>query len=831
MGFRISLLSQILLSLVLLDCSTSFAKEELEDRDRPNILLIVSEDNGPELGCYGDRFAQTPNLDQLATEGIRFETAYVSQTVCSPSRSTIFTGLYPHQNGQIGLATHQYEMFKNWPTTYSILKQAGYRTGLIGKTHVNPKSAIEDWVDFRAIVSSNFAKKKLKAYASQSAKFIDAGDEPFFLTVNYPDAHWPVQNQVEGRPANVVSDDDVKPMPFIGFDNLRLRGHVAGYYNCMSRLDGCVGELLEVLEESGKADNTMVIYIGDHGAQFARGKVFLTEGGLRIPFIVRWPGKTKPGSVSKQLVSTIDLLPTIVAASGTEAPENLPGRSLAPVLGGSTDPIREYLFGERNCDSADLYYPQRAVRDQRYKLIKTLLGDRPDPGAEKCLRNGASNFRGSPTTEELGTASADVQKAYDTWLNPPEYQLYDLQTDPIEFVNLASDGSLADVKQRLIRRLEQWQVETDDPLRKPELLARLTAENDECRTKKIRSTPGGWKYVEYLAPASRDSQVRQSKEILIDVQRIWNAAPHNAFTDLIRWNDKFYCAFRTGTGHVPGATGEDGKIQVIVSEDGIKWSAAATIVEAGIDLRDPKLSITPSGRLMLLMGGSNYDGTKLIDRTCRVAFLQTGANKFSPIQKVKIDPEISDPSDWLWRVTWHKGAGYGIVYQPGATPWGLQLVKTSDGVNYDHVKTLQVKGKPNESTIRFDAKDEMIVVVRNEGPERIGHLGRSQPPYSSWNWKPIKQRLGGPDLIQLPDNSWLLGTRAYGKSATTVLGKLDLNGNFEKLITFPSGGDTSYPGMLIFQDEVWFCYYSSHEVRTSIYLSRIKVADLIKQVD
>lgn len=487
--------------------------------DRPNVLLIVSEDNGPELGCYGDRYARTPRLDQLASEGVRFETAYVTQSVCSPSRGTIFTGLYPHQNGQIGLATHQFKMFARWPTTYSILKQAGYRTGLIGKTHVNPESVIEDFVDFRFQPGSNFAKKNLQEYANKSAEFIGRSDKPFFLTVNFPDAHWPVQNQVQGRPEEIQSPDDVRPMPFIGFDNARLRKHVQGYYNCMSRLDGCVGELIDALDESGKADNTLVIYVGDHGAQFARGKVFVTEAGLRIPFMIRWPGKSKPGFVSSQMVSTVDVLPTIVKAAGATVPPGLPGFDLGPLLTGETPPIRDYLFGERNCDSSDLHFPQRAIRDSRYKLIQTLLSDRKDPGAHKCLINGASNFRGSPTYEELKTADAKTQAAYETWLNPPKYQLYDLQNDRHEFVNLASDVAHSETKRRLIQRLEEWKIETNDPLRFPDLLAKLTAENDACSKNNMRSPRGGWKYISYLSPGNlRDERQpaaqRESEQVI-----------------------------------------------------------------------------------------------------------------------------------------------------------------------------------------------------------------------------------------------------------------------------------------------------------------------------
>ncbi|MDG1872371.1 MAG: sulfatase-like hydrolase/transferase [Mariniblastus sp.] len=829
--------SQTFLAAVVFLTMTSLAQDRSLAHETPNVLLIISEDNGPELGCYGDQYAKTPNLDRLASQGIRFKTAYVTQSVCSPSRGTILTGLYPHQNGQIGLATHQFAMFKEWPTTYSILKQAGYRTGMIGKLHVNPPEAIEKWIDFRKIKSSNFSKQKLSDYIKHSADFINQSDKPFFLTVNFPDAHWPVQNVVEGRPANPLHLDDVRPMDYMAFDNPRLRQHVRGFYNCMSRLDECVGDLLDALDASGKSENTLVIYLGDHGAQFARGKIFVTEGGLRIPLIMRWPGKTKRGYTSSQLASTIDLLPTIVSAAGAKIPEGLQGFDLGRVINGNEEPIRNYLFAERNTDAAIFHYPQRAIRDTRYKLTTTMLTDRNDPAVARYLVNGASNFRGSPTREELSGADQATQQIYQTWLKPPEIQLFDLDNDPNERVNLADDIQFKSIKNRLLSRLQKWQIDTDDKLRKPELLAALTQEVDQCLQKNQRVPKGGWQYLTYLAPDQSQPPSSKGKkteflidpEISVEVSRIWNSNPHSAFTDLIHWNKKFYCAFRIGTGHVPGEKGEDGRIQIISSTNGKTWSKVATIVESKIDLRDPKLSVTPDGRLMLLMGGSNYDGNQLIDRSTRVAFMNPADQEFTSIEKINFDHAVASDDDWLWRVTWHKGVGYGVIYQANKSPWGLHLVSTRDGINYDLIKSLSLKGKPNESTIRFDSSDQMHIVVRNEDARKMGHWGRGNPPYDELNWNPIKKQLGGPNIVQLPDGSWILGTREYGNSLTTVLGHLSTTGKFKKLLTLPSGGDTSYPGMVVHHGKLWVSYYSGHQGRTAIYLATIQLDDLLKQ--
>ena len=238
-----------------------------------NILLIVSEDNGPELGCYGDPYVQTPVLDALARDGVRFNKAYVPYSVCSPSRAAFLTGRLPHRNGQIGLATHKFAMYRDYPSMLSVFGDAGYFTGLIGKLHVNPESAFP--VDFRAIRGANFGKgqRDMTAYAKAAlACFEKAGDQPFFLSINYPDAHFPLHTQDHGLPEKLLTGADVKTLPWVGADSPRLRQFTADYYNCMARLDSGVGLLLEALEQSGKRDNTLICYIGDHGAQFSRGK-------------------------------------------------------------------------------------------------------------------------------------------------------------------------------------------------------------------------------------------------------------------------------------------------------------------------------------------------------------------------------------------------------------------------------------------------------------------------------------------------------------------------------------------------------------------------------
>ena len=435
-----------------------------------NILLIVSEDNGPELGCYGDPYARTPVLDHLASEGVRFTNAFVPYSVCSPSRACFLTGLHPHQNGQIGLATHKFALFRpDTPNVVTLLKAHHYRTGLIGKLHVNPESAFP--FDFRAINSSNFQRVQSPAdYAAEAARFIrESGERPWFLSVNFPDAHLPFIAQAHGQPRNPLKGDDVKPMPWVGCDTPRIREQVANYYNCLERLDYSVGLLLAELDKSGQGDRTLVCYIGDHGAQFPRGKGAVYDPALRIPLLIRWPGITKPGIVREELVSTLDLLPTWLSAAGLPAPDHLPGRELRPLLGDKRDvPWRRYTFGFTTGSFPGNCFVQHSVRDDRFQLIVTAR-----PGTENLIAHSYLDeshpffvVSGATTADQVGLAP-HVREAWDRWLVPPQYELYDLQSDPAEWHNLADDLQHAEVKGRLLSALTAMREETRDPFLDP----------------------------------------------------------------------------------------------------------------------------------------------------------------------------------------------------------------------------------------------------------------------------------------------------------------------------------------------------------------------------
>ncbi len=313
---------------------------------------------------------------------------------------------------------------------------------------------------------------------------------------------------------------------------------------------------------------------------------------------------------------------------------------------------------------------------------------------------------------------------------------------------------------------------------------------------------------------------RTPKAELVSVTKIWDKGGHNAFTDLIRWRGKWYCTFREAKAHVGG----NGQLRVLTSADGRAWEPVALITEQGIDLRDPKLSITPDDRLMIVAGGSVCQGKTLVGRQPRVTFSKDGRT-WTATQRVLAE------GDWLWRVTWNEGRAYGASYSSAARPatrssepadWQLKLVASADGIHYEVLTQLKVPGHPNETTLRFLPGGEMLALVRREAGNAHGWIGASKPPYKEWQWHDIGQRLGGPNFLRLPDGSLWAVSRSYPGGPKTVLARLSRD-SYEPVLTLPSGGDTSYAGLVWHDGLLWISYYSSHEGKTSIYLAKVRV--------
>jgi len=318
---------------------------------------------------------------------------------------------------------------------------------------------------------------------------------------------------------------------------------------------------------------------------------------------------------------------------------------------------------------------------------------------------------------------------------------------------------------------------------------------------------------------------------VISVERIWDRAAHSAFTDIVRFEGQLYCTFREGSGHIPG---RNGLVRVIRSPDGMNWESVALLDEPHVDLRDPKLSVTSDGRLMVNMGASYYHDAKRVGIESRVSFFDAEKEKFSTPVKVVLPERMLTGFDWLWRITWHDGWAWGCLQQvPNQGDRALHLVRSRDGIHFEQVKKLDVPF-PTETTLRFLDDQTMIAMVRRAGADSIGWIGTAKPPYSDWSFQPSNRRFGGPNFVQLPNGSWLAGSRGYGgKEATTALWKFDPEAaKFTDLVTLPSGGDTSYPGFVIDEEHnrVLVSYYSSHEGKAAIYLATLRL-DLLQGED
>lgn len=309
------------------------------------------------------------------------------------------------------------------------------------------------------------------------------------------------------------------------------------------------------------------------------------------------------------------------------------------------------------------------------------------------------------------------------------------------------------------------------------------------------------------------------KPSIRSVKRIWDQAEHNALTDLIFFQGRFYCTFRESDTHV---FGKDGIIRVLTSLDGSQWSSHSIIEKEGVDLRDPKLSVTPEQQLMLLLEEVVYEEEKALSRYSSVSFLHED-NSWADLQK------ICRPFDWLWRITWHKGKAWGVSYRPGKDQWRVWLFSSENGVDWDEVVEWNIPGGPNETTVRFLEDDTMVALVRRNFKTN-GHawIGTSKPPYTQWNWQETKHHIGGPDFIILPDKQmWAAGRvverNPYGWFQKTAIFSMELD-KIQPALLLPSGGiDCSYPGLVYHNQQLWISYYSTHEEKTAIYFACVDI--------
>jgi N-sulfoglucosamine sulfohydrolase len=437
---------------------------------RPNIVLIVSDDHGLDaVGCYGNPVVKTPNLDGLASEGVRFTNAFCTTASCSASRSVILTGMYNHANGQYGHqhSYHHFVSFANIKSLPVLLTNTGYRTGRIGKYHVAPDEVYK----FDVALSAN--SRSPVEMAEKCRAFVAADDRPFFLYFCTSDPHrgggriesLPEKpdrfgNRPQGYPGvkevKYKTEDVIVP-PFLP-DTPECRAELAQYYQSVSRVDEGVGKLLSVLKEAGKYDNTVVIYISDNGVAFPGAKTTLYEPGMRLPCIVRNPGSEKKGITCDALINYADLAPTIFDFAGGQASRtDFQGRSFKSVLETEHPKGWDVTFASHTFHEITMYYPMRVVRQRKYKLIWNIAHGLDYPFASDLWE--ASTWQATLRRGDKYYGKRTVE----AYLHRPKFELYDLENDPHEVKNLAGNPKYAKVLGELKEEMKAFQKRTKDP--------------------------------------------------------------------------------------------------------------------------------------------------------------------------------------------------------------------------------------------------------------------------------------------------------------------------------------------------------------------------------
>ena len=477
---RVLLPAQMLL-LGLVAPVVAPAASPVASPDRPNILLLVSDDHSyPFLGTYGNPDVKTPVLDRLASEGMRFHRFFTGAPQCVPSRACLMTGRSPVAARMTRFSA---PLPREEVTLPELLRQhAGYHTGICGRSfHLDgaiPKSPALDRI---------FEENKLRTFAervdflntcgdeevaAQTAGFLDRrpADRPFFLWANFSDPHLPWN-----APADLRPDPATLRLPPHWPDLPGMREDLADYCAEVNRLDRTIGDVLEVLKKSGLYDNTLIVFCGDNGAALPHGKGSLYDPGSNVPFLVRWPGVVKGGGESRALLSGEDVAPTLLAAAGVAAGPRMTGRNFLPLLKAEPYTPRRHVFVERGSHGSSAHVRTdatsarfdlaRAIRSDRWKLIYNCTPWVPYEPVDSAARPA---WQQMVAAAAAGTLPAPLVRTYFTTPRPV-YELYDLDADPSELVNLSGRPETAAVEQELREALAEKMILDCDYLPLPAL--------------------------------------------------------------------------------------------------------------------------------------------------------------------------------------------------------------------------------------------------------------------------------------------------------------------------------------------------------------------------
>lgn len=429
---------------------------EASDTPKPNLIIVLPHDLGQYLHCYGVKTVRTPNLDQFAADGVRFARSFCTAPGCSPSRASLFTGRYPHNNGVMGLAHGNFAWDLNPGEKHlaQFLKEAGYATVAFGVVHETHSGAKRLGYDKHSNIKNG---EELTTAAIAELKQLATGPRPFFLYAGYVEPHrlpypkGPDQPpDGHGFPGPHLKPDNALGVEVPGYlrDTQGTREELAGLQGAVRYIDEQFGRWREAIKELGLEKNTLVIFTTDHGVAMPRAKCSLYEPGLEVALIVRHAGRKgwHGGVVRNEMISNIDVLPTILELVGISVPANVQGRSFAPLLDGKPYKPNDAIFGEQTYH--DYYDPQRSIRTETHKLIANF-------STAPAFQDPSQQWRprSDPRTPE-----------YPARTFHPHIELYDLTKDRWEQTDLANSPEAAAIRRELARRLYDHMVKTDDPL-------------------------------------------------------------------------------------------------------------------------------------------------------------------------------------------------------------------------------------------------------------------------------------------------------------------------------------------------------------------------------
>ncbi|MBM83008.1 MAG: heparan N-sulfatase [Planctomycetaceae bacterium] len=436
--------------------------------ERPNLLIITVDDMSCDsVGVYGCKLADTtPNMDRLASQSLRFNHAHVQVGNCMPSRNVMFSGRYPHNNRVEGF--YQVKDAR-YPVLATIMQSAGYFTAIRHKvSHSTPYSPFKwDKILDKTDDGKKAHVKDPASYGVSTTQGIRAAanvDKPFCVVINIGDPHKPFHAQARNgdtipdphSPTKVFSPKEV-PVPGFLFDDPVVRKELAHYYSSVRRADDAVGQILAALDSSGKANETIVMFLSDHGMALPFAKTQLYHHSTRTPLMVRWPGVTKAGVVDNYMVSAVDFLPTLLDVTGIKHPKGFDGRSFEPLLHGKSQDNRDMVFKEYNENAGGSRDPMRAVQTRKYLYLFNAWSN-----GERIM---ATATTGTPTYRrmaQLANVDKVIKARHHLYQHRVVEELYDIEKDPDCLVNLIKDSDHQQPLGDLRTALLGWMEKTGD---------------------------------------------------------------------------------------------------------------------------------------------------------------------------------------------------------------------------------------------------------------------------------------------------------------------------------------------------------------------------------